>query len=398
MADGNDSDQEKTLDPSARRLEQAREEGQIARSRELSAALSTFACVLVLYYLGGDMVRAVGGWLNHAFTEAGRQAARPHETAPLLDQTIVLLQDGLWLLFPFLLATVVAGVAGSVGLGGFLFTGKALMPKFQRLDPIQGLGRLFSLYGLAELGKSVLKVLLLGGLATWLAWRAKEQWIGLLLSPQPQALRDLAGILAVDMLILAGALFLIAAVDVPIQWWNHHKQLRMSFEEMKRENKESEGDPMVKGRIRQLQRERARARMMQAVPTADVVVTNPTHYAVALKYEEGRMQAPRVVAKGVDAVAARIRELADEHGVQRVESPALARALYRHVEIEDEVPGPLFKAVAQVLAYVYQLKAYRQGPAPVFQEPSVPPGWDPYAPEALSRKAARHEAIHGEPA
>ena len=138
--------------------------------------------------------------------------------------------------------------------------------------------------------------------------------------------------------------------------------------------------------------------MMQAVPTADVVVTNPTHYAVALKYEEGRMQAPRVVAKGVDAVAARIRELADEHGVQRVESPALARALYRHVEIEDEVPGPLFKAVAQVLAYVYQLKAYRQGPAPVFQEPSVPPGWDPYAPEALSRKAARHEAIHGEPA
>lgn len=383
MAEASDSDQEKTLDPSERKIQQAREEGQIARSRELSAALATFACVLVLAFMGTGLVHAAAAWVQYSFREAGAHAARVHLDAPLFDVLMRLSGEALLAAGPLMLAGVVAGILGSVSLGGLLWSGKALEPKFERMDPIKGLGRIFSLYGLAELGKSILKVVLLGGLAGWIVWSSSEEWIGLLIAPSAEAaLAHLGLLLRSEVLILAGALFVIAAVDVPIQWWNHHKQLRMTPEEMKREFKESEGDPMVKARVRQIQRERARARMMQAVPTADVIITNPTHFAVALRYEEGRMQAPRVVAKGSDVIAQKIREVADEHRIPRVESPALARALFRHVEIEQEIPSALFRAVAQVLAYVYQLRGHRQGPLPQFQQPELPLGWDPYDPRS----------------
>lgn len=386
MSDNNESDNEKPLAPSQRRLDQARENGQVVRSRDLSGALSTFACVCAVVIAGGRISEQAMGWMKSSFITASRMAATTHDDAVLMNTVYELIGAGLIATAPVLAAGMLAGVFGSVALGGLLLSGKALTPDFSRLSPLKGLGRIFSMAGLGELGKSILKVVVLGGVAGLLVWQGMQEWLELILPAQPQALFMLGNMLSSHSLAMAGALFVIAAADVPLQWWKHHKQLRMTLEEAKQENKETEGDPQVKGKIRQLQRERARARMMQSVPTADVVITNPTHYAVALKYDEGKMGAPRVVAKGSDDVAAKIREIAAEHRVLRVESPQLARALHQYAEIEHEVPTELFRAVAQVLAYVYQVRDHVRGPMPELQPVSVPEGWDPldgHAPVSL---------------
>ncbi len=388
MSDNQESGQEKTLAPSQRRLDQAREEGRVARSRDLSGAMATFACVAALMLAGAGIVDRAMGWMRAAFSTAAASAAASGDEAVLLPSLMDALGDALLAISPVLAAGMAAGVLGSVGLGGLVLSGKAVTPDFGRLSPLKGFGRMFSVTGLAELGKALLKVAVLGGVAGLLVWHGVHGWLSLALPSVPRALSQLAGMLSNHALALAGALFVIAAADVPLQWWQHHKNLRMTLQEAKQENKETEGDPHVKGRIRQLQRDRARARMMQAVPTADVVVTNPSHYAVALKYEEGRMSAPRVVAKGTDAVAARIREIAREHRVAVVESPKLARALYRHAEVDQEVPVALYRAVAQVLAYVYQLRDYVSGPLPELKPVEVPAGWDPLD-EAPLRKGGR---------
>ncbi|MDX3904121.1 MAG: flagellar biosynthesis protein FlhB [Pigmentiphaga sp.] len=371
--------------PSQRRLEQAREEGRVARSRDLSGAVATFACVAALIVAGAGISERAMGWMATAFASAAGTAATTRDDAMLLKSLNEALGDALLAVSPVLAAGMVAGILGSVGLGGLVLSGKALGPDFTRLSPLKGFGRMFSLAGLAELGKALLKVLVLGGVAGLLVWHGIEGWLSLVLPAPSQALAALGGILSDYALVLAGALFVIAAADVPLQWWNHHKNLRMTFEEAKQENKETEGDPHVKGRIRQLQRDRARSRMMQAVPTADVVVTNPSHYAVALKYDDARMSAPRVVAKGADMVAARIRELAGQHGVTVLESPKLARALYRHAEVDQEVPVALYRAVAQVLAYVYQVRDHVAGPPPELKPIEVPAGWDPLDEAPLGR-------------
>jgi len=385
VSDNQESGQEKTLAPSQRRLDQAREEGRVARSRDLSGAMATFACVAALVIAGAGIADRAMSWIRASFAAAASTAAVTRDDATLLKSLNEALGDALLAISPILAAGMAAGILGSLGLGGLVLSGKALGPDFSRLSPLKGFGRIFSLAGLGELGKSLLKVVVLGGVAAMLVWHGAQAWLALVLPSPPQALAELGDMLSNHALVLAGALFVIAAADVPLQWWNHHKNLRMTFEEAKQENKETEGDPHVKGRIRQLQRDRARSRMMQAVPTADVVVTNPTHYAVALKYDEGKMSAPRVVAKGTDAVAARIRELAGQHRVTVLESPKLARALYRHAEIDQEVPVALYRAVAQVLAYVYQLRDHVSGPPPELKPVEVPAGWDPLDDAPLRR-------------
>jgi flagellar biosynthetic protein FlhB len=267
--------------------------------------------------------------------------------------------DAMLALAPFLLLVLIASLAAPMMLHGWLFSTKALAPKFNRLDPFTGIKRIVSVQGLVELVKSLAKVALLGGVAAWLIWVNLDAMFSLSLEAPTTAVAHMGHLIGKVFLLVSGAMIFVVLIDVPFQFWNHFKQLRMSKDELRREAKESEGDPMLKARIRQQQREAARRRMMAEIPTADVVVTNPTHYAVALKYAEGKMGAPRVVAKGADLVAARIREVAAEHNVPLLEAPPLARALFRHTEIGDEIPATLYAAVAEVLAYVFQLRRYR---------------------------------------
>ena len=221
---------------------------------------------------------------------------------------------------------------------------------------MRGLGNIFSWNGFGELVKAILKSIFLGGIGVWLIWRDREAFVGMLYESSENALGHLMHLALKDFMLLTGLLVVLAAMDVPFQLWRYYSQLKMSLEEYKKEAKETEGDPHIKGRIRQQQREMAKKRMMAEVPKADVIVTNPTHYAVALKYQENGLRAPIVVAKGIDEVAARIRELGAEHGVLQLEAPPLARALYAHTELEQEIPVALYTAVAQVLAYVFQLR------------------------------------------
>ena len=266
------------------------------------------------------------------------------------------------------------------------------MPKFERLDPVGGIARLFSANALVELLKAIAKTVLVG-VISWVVISSQiESMLALVVEPINTGSAHLADLMLTGFMVIVCALVVIALIDAPYQMWHYANKLKMTREEVRKEAKESEGDPMVKGRIRQLQREMAKRRMMAEVPTADVVVTNPTHYAVALKYSEGKMGAPRVVAKGADAVAARIRELAAEHKVPLLEAPPLARALYTHTELGDQIPQGLYTAVAEVLAYVFQLRTYRQhgGHHPNLPEDiDIPPHLDPLNPAAMSAAASK---------
>jgi flagellar biosynthetic protein FlhB len=256
--------------------------------------------------------------------------------------------------------TGLAALVAPIALGGWLLSTKPLAPNFGRLNPVKGIGRIFSSQGPIMLGMSILKTLVVGGLAGWAMWTRKDEVLGLVTKPLALALADAMHMLIVCCGTAISGLFLVAALDVPYQLWNHAKKLRMSKEEVKREHRESDGDPQQKGRIRAQQRAASRRRMMSAIPTADVIVTNPTHFAVALKYADGEMRAPKVVAKGVNLVAARIRDLGREHNIPLLEAPPLARALYHNVDIDREIPGALYGAVAQVLAWVYQLRRFKK--------------------------------------
>jgi len=277
---------------------------------------------------------------------------------------------------------VVLAVISSVSLGGLLFSGKALQPKFERLNPLKGVMRLFSAQTLVELLKTIAKAIVIGGIAAVVIWSYQDQMIALMYAPTTQALAAGMRLVALCCALIVAALLLIVLIDVPWQLYSHHKKLRMSRQDVKQEHKESDGDPHVKARIRQQQRAMARRRMMAEVPKADVVVTNPTHYAVALKYEAGGLGAPCVVAKGSGLIAARIRMLAEEHDVPQLSAPPLARALHEHVELGQEIPAELYKAVAEVLAWVFQLRSWKEGLAAEPQHPAdlpVPDALDPQA-------------------
>ncbi|MCX7945574.1 MAG: flagellar biosynthesis protein FlhB [Hydrogenophilus sp.] len=383
-----ESDLEKSEQPTARRIEQARSEGQVPQSRELASFLVLLLGVAVLMVLGGWMGERVARMIARllAFDPA---AALEIETVLSLLPWII--EELLIVLAPIFVVLLVAAVGGHVAVSGFLFVPKLVTPRLDRLNPVTGLRRIFSLDGLVELVKSLIKTIFVGGAAWWVLTGEVETVLGLIRMPWEEA-----GALFLDevqwaTLWLVLPLGLIVALDVPYQIWSYYKNLRMTKEEVKQEFKEMEGDPQIKGRIRAVQREMARRRMMQEIPKAAVVVTNPTHFSVALRYEATKMAAPVVVAKGRGALALRIREVAEEAGVPRVEVPALARSLYVHVEVGEAVPPGLYTAVAEVLAYVYQLDQWmvKGGPKPEFNgEVEIPEPLQVPAPAAEDERVA----------
>jgi flagellar biosynthetic protein FlhB len=367
-----ESDLEKTEPASPRKLEKSREEGQVPRSPELSTFATLIAAGSSLWFMGGHITGELAGLLKDGMAvprvvgfDAGLLTER------LLEQAM----HALLALAPFLVLMLLVALAAPMLLSGWLFTWNALAPKFSRLNPISGLGRMFSMHSLIELSKALLKAALIGGAGVWAIWHHKEAVLSLIAAPVAVGIGQMGELVAMSFLAVAGTMVLVAAVDVPFKLWDHHRQLKMTKEEARQEAKETEGNPQVKGRIRAQQREIARRRMMSEIPKADVIVTNPTHYSVALKYEDGKMGAPRVVAKGAHLLALRIREIATEHNVPILEAPPLARALYTHTELGDEIPHALYNAVAEVLAYVYQLRRYHEyGPnAMAGRKAPVPP-------------------------
>ncbi|EAY67385.1 Flagellar biosynthesis pathway component FlhB [Burkholderia dolosa AU0158] len=354
VADESDLDRTEAATP--RRREKAREEGQVARSRELASFALLAAGFYGAWLLAGPSGTHLQTMLRGAFSF---DRATAFDTNRMLSAAGSASVEGLAALLPLLALTGLAALLAPMALGGWLLSQKTFELKFDRLNPIAGLGRIFSIQGPIQLAMSVAKTLVVGGIGGIAIWRSKDELLGLATRPLGTALADALHLVAVCCGTTVAGMLVVAALDVPYQLWQYNKKLRMTKEEVKREHRENEGDPHVKGRIRQQQRAIARRRMMAAVPKADVVVTNPTHFAVALQYTDGEMRAPKVVAKGVNLVAARIRELAAEHNVPLLEAPPLARALYHNVELEREIPGSLYSAVAEVLAWVYQLKRFR---------------------------------------
>lgn len=273
-----------------------------------------------------------------------------------LDQSI----DALFAFSPFFILIFLVAIAAPMLISGWLFSWNSLVPKFNRLNPISGMGRMFSLNSLVELAKALLKAALIGGAGVWTIWHNKEAVLSLIAAPLAVGAGHMGDLVITSFLSIAGTMVLIAGVDVPFKLWDHYRKLKMTKEEVRQENKETDGDPYIKARIRAKQREAARKRMMSEIPKADVIVTNPTHYSVALKYEDGKMRAPRVVAKGSHLLALKIREIGQQHNIPLLEAPPLARALYHHAELGDEIPQTLYNAVAEVLAYVYQLRRHRE--------------------------------------
>ncbi len=372
-----DSDQEdKTEAPSGRRLDQAREEGNVPRSRELSTFAVTATGLGLLMATGEGiyqyLLKVMHNWLSF-------DAARAKSTDIILEQFRGSLVDALQAMAPLLGGLFLVAALTPLLIGGWNFTTKAIMPNFGKLNPLSGIARLFSIQAASEGLKALLKSLLIGGVATWVIWGERGDLIGLVSMPLDRAQIHLIGLMEHTFQIVVGAMLVLVLLDVPFQLWQYTKNLRMTKEEVKQEYKEQEGSPEVKGRIRQLQREAARRRMMQEIPKANVIITNPTHYAVAIHYEDG-MAAPKLIAKGSLKMAEKIIEKGHEHKVLVVRAPPFARALYFNVELGEDVPNKLYTAAAQVLAYVHQLKHYEQqgGISPVFPEKlEVPPELDP---------------------
>lgn len=352
-----DSDMERTEPATGKRIERAREQGDVPRSRELATTLMLLVGGSCVWLFSGPVVTSLDRVLVATMSF---ERAAAFDPVVMFDMLGAHLLDVAIALIPIAFMMVLATIAAPLMLGGWLFNVESLAPKFGKLNPISGLSNMFSVNSLVELGKAVLKTLLVG-IVAWMAIRSQlDAVLGLGVESLKTAGAHSAQLLWFSFITMVSALILIAVLDVPYQIWNYGRKLRMTREEVKQEHKESEGDPHIKGKIRAMQRAMARRRMMAEVPTADVVVTNPTHYAVALKYAEGKMGAPKVVAKGADDIAAKIRELAREHKVPLLEAPPLARALHTHTEIGDEIPEALYTAVAEVLAYVFQLRTYGQ--------------------------------------
>jgi flagellar biosynthetic protein FlhB len=352
MAD-QDSDAEKTEEPTAKRLQETRERGQVARSRELGSAAVMIVGSSALLFGGGTLAGSFGRLMKGGLILDRDVLADSSSMGRLLGTTAV---DAIMILLPFFGAVIGAAVIAPLALGGWVFTAEAFAPNFERLNPVNGLGRMFGLSGFAELVKALLKFVVVGAIAVTAGMSLVGQTVSLGAMPTVPGMARAAHLLAFAMLLMSSGLVVVAAVDAPFQWWQHRRQLKMTREEVREESKETDGRPEVKAKIRELQRKMSRRRMMQQVPNADVVVTNPTHYAVALKYDAGRMKAPRVLAKGRDLVALEIRRLAESAGVPMFEAPALARVLYGSTDIGREIPSGLYLAVAQVLSYVYQLR------------------------------------------
>jgi flagellar biosynthetic protein FlhB len=384
-----DSDLEKTEPASPRRIEQAREEGDVPRSRELATCTILLAAGSGLWFFGSGLIER----LNQSLVSGlGFDRAQAFDPNVLLTQIGANLGGVLLAFAPIAILLVIVALASPLLIGGWLFSATALQPKFGKLNPLKGLGNMVSTNAAVELGKALAKTILVG-LVSWLVINHQlDTMLGLGVETPKDGVQHLARLLAIGFMAIVGALVLIALIDAPYQMWNYANKLKMTRQEVRQESKESDGDPQIKAKIRAQQREMARRRMMTEVPNADVVVTNPTHYAVALKYADGAMRAPKVVAKGADEVAAKIREIAAANNVPTLEAPALARALHRHAELGDEIPEALYTAVAEVLAYVFQLRSFKQQGGLRPELPTalqVPPELDPNSAAAIAAAAAR---------
>jgi flagellar biosynthesis protein FlhB len=344
---------EKTEEPSARRLQQARERGQVPRSRELVNFATMIGGSATLIAIGGTLAERMSIIMRNSLTVAPERLRNLDSMAASLSEAAISAVIALLPIFGTLTGLV---LLASVLLGGWNFSPAAMTPDFSRMSPLAGLSRVFGLHGLTELGKALLKCIVVGavcaGVVTWLF---KDVMALGHMAPRAAIGRGVT-ILGRSFVWLCGSLAIVAAVDVPLQLLEFHRSLRMTRQEVRDEAKESDGRPETKQRIRQMQQTLARRRMMHKVPTADVVIVNPTHFAVALKYDPQNMRAPRVLAKGVDLVAANIRRIAEEHRVAVFEAPKLARALYKSTDLNKEIPAGLYVAVAQVLSYIFRVR------------------------------------------
>ena len=372
-----ESDLEKTESASPRRIERAREEGDVPRSRELATCTILLAAGGGMWVLGDRLMHQLMHMLSNSMS---------FERAHAFDMNLLLTRfsghfvEVLIAFAPMALLFLIVALASPLLIGGWLFSAKALQPNFSKLNPLSGLSNLISARSGVELGKAIAKALLIG-LVSWLVIsRQIDAMLGLGYEPVKVGMAHLGHLLLVSFMSIVAALVIIAGIDAPYQMWQYANKLKMTREEVRQESKESDGNPEIKAKIRAQQREMARRRMMAEVPTADVVVTNPTRFAVAIKYDDNAMRAPRVVAKGRGEVAAKIREIAGENRVPLLEAPALARALHQHTELGDEIPEALYLAVAEVLAYVFQLRSFREhgGFRPeIPADIAVPPELDP---------------------
>ncbi|MCG3743439.1 flagellar biosynthesis protein FlhB [Vibrio cincinnatiensis] len=367
-----DSDgQERTEQATPRRLQQAKEKGQVARSKELASVSVLVVGAVSLMWFGDRLARGLYSMMERLFSLSREEIFDSSKLFEIIAGTFV----GLLLPLMLILITLfVAALFGAAGVGGVNFSAEAAMPKFSKLNPLSGIKRMFGLQSWVELVKSILKVLLVAGGAFYLVDASKSDLFQLSLDVFPQNLFHALDILLNFVLLISCSLLVVVAIDVPFQIWQHAEKLKMTKQEVKDEYKDTEGKPEVKGRIRMLQREAAQRRMMADIPQADVIITNPEHFSVALRYKQETDRAPVVVAKGGDFLALKIREVAREHDIMIVPAPPLARALYHTTELEQEIPDGLFMAVAQVLAYVFQLKQYRRkgGERPVLKEDNLP--------------------------
>jgi len=355
VADNSDSE-DKTEAPTPQRLDKAREEGQIPRSRELTSLLILLVGVCVLWLGGESMARRLAALLSSGLHFDHSIVNDPNL---ILGQIILLIKQAMLALLPLITGVVVVAIVAPMMLGGLVFSPKSLAFKFDKLNPLPGIKRLFSAQSAAELMKAILKSVLVGCVAGTYVWSHWPDMMRLISESPLTAMGNALNMVGLCALLVALGVIPMVGFDVFWQIYSHIKKLRMSRQDIRDEFKQNEGDPHVKGRIRQMQRAAARRRMMSDVPKADVIVTNPTHYSVALQYVEGKMSAPKVVAKGAGLIALRIREMGQEHRVPILEAPPLARALYRHAEIGQQIPGTLYAAVAEVLAWVWQLKRWR---------------------------------------
>ena len=372
MAEQSDSGQDKSEDPTEKRLKESRDKGQIARSKELNTLAVVRVAAAGLIMLGPAMAGRLLDLMRFNFI-IEREALYSTDTMGL--QLLASVGIGLEVIGPLFFMLLIAALVGPILLGGWLLSAKSMAPKFSRMNPLAGLKRMFSIKALVELLKALAKFLVVLITALAVLNLFQDQMLTLDRQPLPDAIAHSARILGKALLFLACSLILIAAVDIPFQLWDNKQKMKMTKQEVKDEYKDSEGKPEVKSRIRQLQREMAERRMMGEVPKADVVITNPTHFAVALKYDPIKSGAPVVIAKGADFTALRIREVAAEHDIIVLESPPLARAVFYSTELDQQIPSGLYLAVAQVLAYVFQLRQYRAGqgkrPGPM-PKPDIP--------------------------
>jgi len=369
--------QERSEEPTSKRLEDARKKGQIARSRDFNTMIIIALAALALLFMGQRMVVDLGGLMSHYFQPSRAEIFDPMGVINWLYASIL---DGVWLLVPFLALMLVAAIFAPIMIGGWAFSWEAVAPKLSKLNPLKGIKRIFSAKGLMELVKAMAKFFLVAAVALVVIWVNVNAYLALGNMPIEAALVASGELIAWAFLLVTIALMIIAAIDVPFQIWDHKKQMKMTLQEVKDEMKDTEGKPEVKSKVRQLQRQMAEARMMDAVPEADVVITNPTHFAIALKYDPDTMKAPLVLARGADVMAGNIRRVAAANEILILEAPPLARALYHTTDIGQEIPHGLYVAVAQVLAYVFQLRDVQKngGKKPSRPKPDVPEEFQKY--------------------